>query len=378
MVGRADNDTPPSLPPTRNTSPGPGAANANANVNPETRSWWKRWVYNESMNRVVFAAFQMDTLHASMFGHSADLLPHELRLQLPCDDSLWTATSAEEVRRLEGTFAMYRIKTVNFLDGLKRCLHGYEVQTHHYARMVLMSGLLSVGWHINRREKHVQFVETMPSVQEQARWRSLLLQAFGHWRRSFDEVLDYNTYKGQGATRSTKRDMSDPTVLFHLAHLTMHADIIDCQILSGSRHLMGRKVSDRDRASAIQRMRAWANTSMARHASLHAFKLLESTFCAKKFRQTVPSPQNGWSSVAESTYRYVCYWCKKVLILTRYLHQLSKRSVRVSPMDLMPCRLDDLGISVCLLSACDASTESIHACFDPCQRLPVHRYVCCD
>lgn len=65
-------------------------------MNPEIRSWWKRWVSNESMNRVVFAAFQMDTLHASMFGHSADLLPHELRLQLPCDDSLWTATSAEE------------------------------------------------------------------------------------------------------------------------------------------------------------------------------------------------------------------------------------------------------------------------------------------
>lgn len=207
------------------------------------------------------------------------------------------------VRRLEGTFAMYRIKTVNFLDGLKRCLHGYEVQTHHFARMVLMSGLLSVGWHINRREKHVQFVETVPSVQEQARWRSLLLQAFGHWRRSFDEVLDHNAQRnGQGNTRQSSKDLNDPTVLFHLAHMTMHIEIIDVQILSGSRRLLGRKVSDRDRASVIQRMRVWASTSMARHAALHAFKLLESTFCAKRFRQTIPSPQNGWSSISESTY----------------------------------------------------------------------------
>lgn len=166
-----------------------------------------------------------------------------------------------------------------------------------------MSGLLSVGWHINRREKHVQFVETMPSVQEQARWRSLLLQAFGHWRRSFDEVLDSGTYNRHTNVRSHSKDMSDPTVLFHLAHMTMHVDIIDCQILSGSKHLMSRKVSERDRASAVQRMEAWANTSMARHATLHAFKLLESTFCSKKFRQTIPSPQNGWASVTEMTYR---------------------------------------------------------------------------
>lgn len=96
MVGRTESETPPSGPPTRATSPAPGTSHIDSSVNPETKSWWKRWVSNESMNRVVFAAFQMDTLHASMFGHSADLLPHELRLQLPCDDSLWTATSAEE------------------------------------------------------------------------------------------------------------------------------------------------------------------------------------------------------------------------------------------------------------------------------------------
>lgn len=233
-----------------------------------------------------------------MFGHSANLLPHELRLPLPCDDSLWTAKDAEEVRRLESTFAMYRIKPVNFLDGLKRCLHGHEVQTHHFARLILMAGLLSVGWHINRGEKNLQFVETAPSFQEQARWRSLLLQAFSHWRRSLDEVLSYNS----ATPARTPADTSYPTLLFHLAHLTMHVDIIDCQILSGSRRLLGRKVSEKDRYSVIQRMKAWATTGSAKHATLHAYKLLEATLCREsRLRASSPS-QDCFSTHFEPVY----------------------------------------------------------------------------
>ncbi|KAK3680492.1 hypothetical protein LTR37_021205 [Vermiconidia calcicola] len=300
MVGRSGSETPPSEAPTRPGSPNTSVPQheftTTAKPASDTRSWWKRWVANESMNRVVFAAFQMDTLHACMFGHSADILPHELRLPLPCDDSLWTAKSGQEVRRLENTFAMYRIKQPNFLDGLKRCLHGYEVQTHHFARMILMAGLLSVAWHINRREKHLQFVETIPSVQEQARWKSLLLQAFGHWRQSFSEVLGDTAHRSSGGSRDAPaRDASDPTTLFHLAHLTMHVDIIDIQILSGPKRLIGRRVSDKDRASVLQRVKAWASSSVARHATLHAFKLLQATLCRSSNGGRMSDGSPGWT-----------------------------------------------------------------------------------
>ena len=286
MVGRTGSETPPSELPTRATTPVPGSAPVVRTAQGEAHAWWKRWVSNESMNRVVFAAFQMDTLHACMFGHSADLLPHELRLPLPCDESLWTAKNGEEVRRLESTFAMYRIKPVNFLDGLKRCLHGYEVQTHRLGREILVAGLLSVGWHINRREKNLQFVEVVASPQEQARWRSLLLQAFGHWRRSFNEVLDHTGYHSGSNGHKATQQASDPTVLYHFAHLTMHVDIIDCQIFTGTRRLMGRRVSDKDRSAVAQRMKVWANSTSSRHAALHAFKLLNTTLCKNGGFQT--------------------------------------------------------------------------------------------
>jgi hypothetical protein len=326
MVGRSGSETPPSELPTRRTTPIPGSIPLPSSVETEHRvneahTWWKRWVSNESMNRVVFAAFQMDTLHACMFGHTADLLPHELRLPLPCDESLWTAKNGEEVRRLESTFAMYRIKPVNFLDGLKRCLHGYEVQTHRLGREILLSGLLSVGWHINRREKNLQFVETVPSVQEQARWRSLLLQAFGHWRRSFDEVLRPNSQYGSNGIALTP-NAADPTVLYHFAHLTMNVDIIDCQILTGTRRLLGRRVSDKDRASTAQRMKVWASSALSRHATLHAFKLLRAALC------------NGFGDRSSSQHRdtaasYSCRddpfiyrpWILYLACLTVWVHQ---------------------------------------------------------
>lgn len=207
-----------------------------------------------------------------------DMAPYEIRLPLPCDDSLWTAKSAEEVHRLDANLKMYGIKPINFLDGLKRCLHAHDVQTHAPARTLLMAGLLSVGWHISRREKHLQFLETVPSMREQGRWRSLLLQAFGHWRHSFEEAVGSRRIPGQSAKHT---DTGSPTVLFHLAHMTMHADIIDVQIFSGTKRLLGRKVSEKDYLNVTHRLKSWACTPVARHAVLHSFKLLYEVLVSK-------------------------------------------------------------------------------------------------
>ncbi|KAK3058604.1 hypothetical protein LTR09_000168 [Extremus antarcticus] len=237
-----------------------------------SRSWWQRWVANESMNRVVFFAFEMDSLHACLFGHSAEILPQELRLPLPCDDSLWSARSAEEVQRLENTLAMYGIKSLDFLDGLKRSLHGSDVQTHHLGRLILMAGLLSVSWHIDSREKHLQFVETAPSVAEQARWKSLSMHAFHCWRENFNAALDQQ--RNTTSSLQPAKDPRDPDTLYYAANITRNIDIIDAQLLSGTKRLLGRKVSEKDRALVQQRMMAWTSSGAARRAASQAYKLL--------------------------------------------------------------------------------------------------------
>ncbi|KAL8376485.1 hypothetical protein RB595_007534 [Gaeumannomyces hyphopodioides] len=268
LIGRAGSESPPEYHASAEHSH--GAAQ-------DSRSWWIRWAETESMHRVVFAAFMMDVLHAAMFGHAADMAPHEIRLPLPCDDNLWAAPRPEEMRQLDASLRMYGVKPISFLDGLKRAVHGNEVRTHSFGRMIIMSGLLSVGWHLSRRETHLKWLDlTTPNGETVDNSRKVLLNAFDQWKTSFDNAqgtfeVAHNPNRPQADANGL---IQSAPVLYHLAHISLHADIVDCQVYAGARQLLGRKVSRRDYANVGQRMQAWAALPSTRHAILHAFKLL--------------------------------------------------------------------------------------------------------
>lgn len=67
LIGRAGSESPPRDSTACPSPNGMGASNWPPRSN--GYSWWRRWAKNESMHRVVFTAFQMDVLHAVMFGH---------------------------------------------------------------------------------------------------------------------------------------------------------------------------------------------------------------------------------------------------------------------------------------------------------------------
>ncbi|OAA69238.1 Transcription factor [Akanthomyces lecanii RCEF 1005] len=254
----------------------------------DSHTWWTRWAETESMHRVVFAAFMLDIIHAAIFGHAADMAAHEIRLPLPCDDNLWVANSPDEVRQLDANFRMYGFRQVSFLDGLKSALHGKEVKTHSFGRMIIISGLLSVGWHLSHRETHLKWLDLRtPSTEVQDNWRKMLLLAFDSWKGSFDGAMSGSMsespaphHRGGGGGGALKqRGISNGPIhsaplLFHLAHMTPNVDIIDCQVYAGAKRILGRKVSARDYANAMKRMVAWAKLGSTRHAIYHAFKLL--------------------------------------------------------------------------------------------------------
>ncbi|KAK4138375.1 hypothetical protein BT67DRAFT_7721 [Trichocladium antarcticum] len=265
LIGRAGSESPPEVHPQ-----GAGL---------DSHTWWCRWAETEAMHRVVFAAFMMDVVHAAMFGHAADMAPHEIRLPLPCDDNLWTASNPDIVRQLDQNLRMYGVRPISFLDGLKRALHGKEVKSHSFGRMIIMSGLLSVGWHLGHRETHLRWLDlTAQSAETQDGWKKVLLGAFDDWKRSFDAAQ--GTAGGPSLADASPQfsglngPIHSAAVLYHLAHISLHVDIIDCQVYAGAKRLLGRKVSSRDRANVVSRMTGWATQPSTRHAVLHAFKLL--------------------------------------------------------------------------------------------------------
>jgi hypothetical protein len=270
LIGRSGSESPREEQPSSENTQGMGT---------DARTSWIRWADTEAMHRVVFAAFMMDILHAAMFGHAADMAPHEIRLPLPCDDNLWTAQTPEAARQLESNLRMYGIKTVPFLDGLKKALHGKEIPTASFGRMIIMAGLLSVGWHLSHRETHLKWLDlTAPSSDNQENWKQVLLKAFDRWKACFDTAQGTEsspTFADQGSHRSgLNGPIQSAAVLYHLAHLSLHVDIVDCQVYAGAKRLLGRKVSARDRANVVSRMESWAQQPSTRHAVLHAFKLL--------------------------------------------------------------------------------------------------------
>lgn len=64
LIGRADSETPSSEMPTRCGTPLEGGTRSKRSREPDSMRWWRRWAQNESMHRVVFAAFEMDILNA--------------------------------------------------------------------------------------------------------------------------------------------------------------------------------------------------------------------------------------------------------------------------------------------------------------------------
>ncbi|TLS25945.1 hypothetical protein PpBr36_07760 [Pyricularia pennisetigena] len=269
LIGRSGSETPP-----EQHQYGSGAALSSNNQTTDSQTWWTKWAETESMHRVVYAAFMMDVVHAAMFGHAADMAPHEIRLPLPCDDQLWTAANAESMREKDANLRMYGLRPISFLDGLKRAVHANEVHTHSFGRMVIMCGLLSVGWHLSRREPHLKWLDLTTPGSSEARdgWRKTLLGAFDEWKRSFD--CAQNEAGGGKANDTNNGPIQSAAVLYRLAHISLHVDIVDCQVYAGAKQLLGRKVSTRDYVNVVARMKAWAGLSATRHAVLHAFKLL--------------------------------------------------------------------------------------------------------
>jgi hypothetical protein len=222
-----------------------------------------------------------------MFGHSAKMVAYEIRLPLPCDEALWSATSAAEVARVQSSHQTNGIKPIMFLDGLKKTLNGERVRTNSFGRTILMSGLLSVNYLLNQRDLQITALsaQNVQTSGPSSRWRTTLLRAFDNWKKDFDDALaevypspNHSTsMSGSYALRNIDDDnlFESRTVLHHLAHMASCVDIVDCQTYAGATRLLGRPVGIKDHSHVREKMvNRWVKTAGARDAAFHALKFL--------------------------------------------------------------------------------------------------------
>jgi len=276
LIGRSALDSPPTA---KEEALGMTLNGTQASASHTPEQWWNHWITNEATRRVAFAAFIIDSIHATMFGHAATMVAHEMKLQLPCDETLWSATSSAEVGRIETNLQANGIKPMTFFDGLKNTLKGKPVRTNSFGRTAIMAGLLSVSWHMNQRDVQVHHLGALKALGGKDIWRGPLTKAFDSWKNDFDQSIGKDTIPPSMPYASSRLDeeniFESRTVLHHLAHMAMHVDVVSCQIFAKAGRLLGRTTLPSDYAIAQKRIREnWAPRPSARHATFYALKFL--------------------------------------------------------------------------------------------------------
>jgi len=312
LIGRSAFDSPPSI--REDKAPRSATGSSSTSDSGMGDESWSHWIRNEGTRRAAFAAFVLDSTHATMFGHSAKMVAHEMRLPLPCDEALWSATSAAEVARVQASLHANGVKPTMFLDGLKKTLNGQKVRTNSFGLTILMAGLLSVSWHMNQRDLQVSSLGVSQALGGRDKWRSALVHAYDYWKRDFDEALSEmpTDYTSASPYRTSFQPMDDEnifesrTVLHHLAHMASHVDVVDCQIFAGAARLLGRSISPRDYATAKDKMtQRWATKASARDAAFYALKFLSQVLIpddAPVSSNATGRPSNGIIDPSDPTY----------------------------------------------------------------------------
>lgn len=301
LIGRSALDSPPTA---KDDAAGSTSIGTQASSTQNPEQWWHHWITNEATRRVAFAAFIIDSIHATMFGHSATMVAHEMKLQLPCDETLWSATSSAEVGRIETNLQNSGIAPMTFFDGLKNTLKGKAVRTNSFGRTAIMAGLLSVSWHMNQRDVQVHHLGALKALGGKDIWRGPLTKAFDSWKNDFDQSIGKDSIPPSMPYPAGRLDeeniFESRTVLHHLAHMAMHVDVVSCQIFAKAGRLLGRTTLPSDYQIAQKRIREnWAPRPSARHATFYALKFLAQVLMpdtAAPHRSSVASKTEGISS----------------------------------------------------------------------------------
>lgn len=98
----------------------------------DAQNEWLYWKQGEECKRTLYAVFILSSLLVSAYNHAPALMNSEIGLDLPCDEGLWAADSAETWRSLGGA-AMSEQRSLSFASALSSLLTASQRrQPRHY------------------------------------------------------------------------------------------------------------------------------------------------------------------------------------------------------------------------------------------------------
>ena len=212
---------------------------------------WKRWIESESAKRVALMAFVLDVFDATMFGHAMVMSVHEIRLSLPCSETIWAEFPSDK-----GT---PRFQTISFLAALKRTLNRTHVETGPFGRRVLLAGLLCISIQMQQRDNQVS---SLGWGAFRDTWRDTLGPAYHFWKKDYDESVDDDLLNDLQNNYTYVTELRGCTSAFyHLAHMSMYITFLDLQIFSGCPAALNQPIRQADQENSVKKINDWARTS---------------------------------------------------------------------------------------------------------------------
>ncbi|KAJ5894356.1 hypothetical protein N7495_006047 [Penicillium taxi] len=230
---------------------------------------WRQAMDEEQRKRLAMHCFMWDTQHAVLFSQSLCMSAFEIRSSLPCSAAAWDACSAREWSHLAA-----HETTRPFLTVLK----GYITpggasrprNLNTFARTVILHGLMSVSADLKRRDQTTLRSETPERV---GAWTPRMSRSYDLWKVDFDaDCLTMKLAQTADQRQFTGLKMA-AHALYHAACLALKVEVLDLQIISGARNILGRSVTSADHSRSQRNILRWfhedssASTDAARHAS---------------------------------------------------------------------------------------------------------------
>ncbi|KAK4963613.1 hypothetical protein LTR10_001242 [Elasticomyces elasticus] len=104
----------------------------------DIQTQWLRWKTIEERKRTLFAIFILSSLLTTAYNQPPTIMNSEILLDLPCDEDLWTAESAQEWHNRGGLMAAEQ-NAISFVDALSILLTANQRQGSTYTSSALHS-----------------------------------------------------------------------------------------------------------------------------------------------------------------------------------------------------------------------------------------------
>ncbi|KAK6465763.1 C2H2 zinc finger protein [Scheffersomyces coipomensis] len=229
-----------------------------------------RWVESESMKRVTFLTFYLDTIDYVKFRHPPQIMFYQLQLlNLPCDDDcLWESNDVNESfkkvvkkqRKLQqqqkhdddNNTNKNIVKIRNgesFLNVLKKLLKPYKpretllkMNLSRFSKKILLAGLVAIMYQMQQidLQSSSSLLTSNGIIQTNAHrskiWKEIILKAFDNWHF---ELLASFTNTPLSVTDKVFKDVDSnliPSPMLHLSQIIGFSDInhYDIAIFGGS------------------------------------------------------------------------------------------------------------------------------------------------